>query len=149
MRELIIVEHNALFFSGSAYFNMGKFPDEETECYRQAERLRQSILKPYEREVTVARDALVSYIESRDKEDELDALDLEFQFNKYRGLQAQEAFEDCETTIDILNGYAELLWQWRDSISKMLETGVEMDEDATGDEYASRAEMQEKLNCYL
>lgn len=83
---------------------MGKFPDEEAEMYKRAEHLRQTLLKPYERQVDRARETLRADMERRDALHELDALELEFQFGKHRGLQAQEAFEEAETTIDVLNG---------------------------------------------
>lgn len=158
---------------------MGKFPDQEAEMYKRAEHLRQALLYPYERQVDRAREALQEDMERRDQASPLDALDLEFQFTKHRGLQAQEAFEESETTIDILNGCeclvfeslaylydgssantsvynslagidSELLWKWRGMIFAMLRTGVTIaGDDATGEEYAERAELQEKLNCYL
>ena len=72
--------------------------------YRRAEHLRQTLLKPYELQVERARELLRRDMDRRDELHELDALELEFQFNKLRGLQAQEAFEEADTTIDVLNG---------------------------------------------
>lgn len=45
---------------------------------------------------------------------------------------------------------AELLWKWRGMILAMMYTAVTIaGEDATGEEYAERAELQAKLDCYL
>lgn len=45
---------------------------------------------------------------------------------------------------------AELLWRWRESVLAMMYTRVSVaGEDATGEEYADRAELQEKLDIYL
>lgn len=45
---------------------------------------------------------------------------------------------------------AELIWQWREIILRIIYEPVSISgDDATGDEYAERAEQQEKLDCYL
>lgn len=130
---------------------MGKFPDEESEAYARAERLRVVILNPYERNVDRAIRLLDDQQEERDEEAELDVTDLELSFAKVgHGIVAREAFEDATTTVDISNGYAELIWSWRESILGMMKTRVSIaGDDATGEEYEARAALQEKLNCYL
>lgn len=130
---------------------MGKFPDEESEAYARAERLRVVILNPYERNVDRSIRLLDEQQEERDEDGELDITDLELSFAKVgRGIVAREAFDDATTTIDISNGYAELIWSWRESILEMIKTRVSIaGDDATGEEYEARAALQEKLNCYL
>lgn len=121
--------------------------------YAKAEQLRGVILSPYEKLVDRATRLLLSQQDSRDESHGgvLRIKDLEFHFGKTgHGLLAVQAFEDAETTTDVLNGYAELMFQWRSVIFDKMKEGVSIaGEDATGEEYAERAESQEVLNCYL
>ncbi|KAK4051523.1 hypothetical protein OIO90_004737 [Microbotryomycetes sp. JL221] len=151
LRDFLSIEHNALFFSGNAYFNMGKFADEEAEMYRRAEQLRVKILNPWERQVDKANKLLQEQIAERDSEQELTIDDLELHFGEVgHGLMSVQSYENAEITIDVLNGYAELIWQWRTSIFEWMSTRVSIaGDDATGEEYAERAELQERLNVYL
>lgn len=124
--------------------------------YAKADLLRSTILKPWERHVERAAAALKEQMAQRDEEHVLDVLDLEFHFDsKGHGLVALQAFEDVETTTDILNGCtslaqkceahgwanllaildAELVWQWREIVFQMLYTPVMISgQDATGEE---------------
>ncbi|KAK4049943.1 hypothetical protein OIV83_003767 [Microbotryomycetes sp. JL201] len=153
LRDFLFIEHNALFFSGNAYFNMGKFPEEEAEMYRRAEQLRVKILTPWEKQVDAAIKLLRKQMRKRDMDagEELTIDDIEFHFGETRGgILAREAYEDAENTIDILNGYGQLLWSWREQIFEWMSSRVSIaGDDATGEEYAERAELQEKLNCFI
>lgn len=87
-----------------------------------------------------------------------------------RGLRAFAVFDDIENTSDVANGCifrlyspptpsladrlppadAELILSYRQSILDMIFTSVSIaGEDATGEEYNDRAELQEKLTIYL
>ncbi|KAM0747530.1 hypothetical protein T439DRAFT_328769 [Meredithblackwellia eburnea MCA 4105] len=151
LREILLVQHSALFFAGATYFNMGKFAEEERKAYADAENLRQSILKPYESRVEVAAVRLRAQMDAREKDNPLDILQLEVSFSEHgHGLVASEVFKTIEETADLLNGYAELIWSWRETILNIIYTRVSISgDDATGEEYAERAEQQEKLDCYL
>ncbi|SCV70192.1 BQ2448_1586 [Microbotryum intermedium] len=148
LRDLLFVKHSAWFFSGNAYFNMGKFPVQEADMYQKAEDLRSSILRPWERQVERATLRLQRQNEARV---DLKVEDLEFKFAKVGpGIRAKNVFEEIEVTTDIMNGWAELIWQWRAIILKLMKRRVSVaGQDATGEEYAQRAEDQEKADCYL
>ncbi|SCZ87292.1 BZ3500_MvSof-1268-A1-R1_Chr2-2g04758 [Microbotryum saponariae] len=148
LRDLLFVKHSAWFFSGNAYFNMGKFAVQEAEMYQKAEELRSSILRPWEKQVERATARLQRQIEARV---DLKVEDLEVKFAKVGpGISAQNAFEEIAVTTDIINGWAELIWEWRAIILKLMERRVSVaGQDATGEEYAQRAEDQEKADCYL
>ncbi|KDE04385.1 hypothetical protein, variant [Microbotryum lychnidis-dioicae p1A1 Lamole] len=148
LRDLLFVKHSAWFFSGNAYFNMGKFAVQEAEMYQKAEELRSSILRPWEKQVERATARLQRRIEARV---DLKVEDLEFKFAKVGpGISAQTAFEEIAVTTDVMNGWAELIWEWRAIILKLMERRVSVaGQDATGEEYAQRAEDQEKADCYL
>lgn len=84
---------------------MGKFAEEESECYRRAEQLRVKILRPWEKQVTEASELLEKQIQEREDEHELSVVDFEIPFNKIgHGLLAVETFKNVETAADILNG---------------------------------------------
>lgn len=114
LRELLLVKHQALFFTGSAYFNLGKFPDEENEAYSAAEHLRTTITTPYERMVLKARRKLKASMEARVEKDaksekpfvfDLDAFEVRFVPLKNRpGLTTREVFARIEETTNALNG---------------------------------------------
>ncbi|GAA5969844.1 hypothetical protein JCM3765_004593 [Sporobolomyces pararoseus] len=150
LRDLLFVKHSALFFSGHAFFNM-KQEEKETEAYGAAERLRQTLLQSYEDHVERAQSNLLSSLEEREKEDTLDVTDLELSFNDQgHGIVALTVYEDIEITSDILNGYAELIFQYRQSIIDMILKTVSIAGDnATGEEYEERAVLQEKLEVYI
>ncbi|KAM0786243.1 hypothetical protein ACM66B_007043 [Microbotryomycetes sp. NB124-2] len=153
LRDFLFIEHNALFFSGNAYFNMGKFADEEADMYRRAEQLRVRILTPWEKQVDAAIKLLRKQMRKRDEDagEELTIDDIEFHFGEMEGgILAREAYQDAEDTVDVLNGYGQLLWTWREQILEWMATRVSIaGDDATGEEYQQRAELQEKLNCHL
>ncbi|GAA5992964.1 hypothetical protein JCM5350_003062 [Sporobolomyces pararoseus] len=150
LRDLLFVKHSALFFSGHAFFNM-KQEDKEAEAYGAAEQLRQTLLQSYEDHVERAQSTLRSSLEERDKEDALDVTDLELSFNEQgHGILALSVYEDIEITSDILNGYAELIFQYRQMIIDMILKTVSIAGDnATGEEYEERAVLQEKLEVYI
>ncbi|GAA6044440.1 hypothetical protein JCM8097_006647 [Rhodosporidiobolus ruineniae] len=152
LRDLLLVKHSALFFTGHANFNMKK-EEEEAAAYAKAEELRQTILQPYENAVTRSQKVLQDVLDSRDNADgELDIGDFEFSFNdKGHGLRGMFIFDDIEATSDIANGYAELIFQYRDMIIQMVKTSVSIGgvENATGEEYEERAALQEKATIYL
>ncbi|GAA5889557.1 hypothetical protein JCM5296_005984 [Sporobolomyces johnsonii] len=151
LRDLLFVQHSAWFFTGHANFNL-KREQEETEAYAQAERLRQTILQPYENHVEKAQATLQEQLDARDDDDKpLEVTDLELPFNKRgHGLVAIGVFEDIEIASDILNGYAELIAQYREMIIEMMLKAVSIaGDDATGEEYEERAVLQEKLTVYL
>ncbi|KAK4700839.1 E3 ubiquitin-protein ligase SHPRH, partial [Phenoliferia sp. Uapishka_3] len=155
LREVLLIQHFAYFFSGATYFNllssMGKFPDEERIAYADAEELRQTILKPHELRVQVASARLRSQMVARDKvrKLELDHFEVDFSTTGH-GLVGAHVFEEIETCADIMNGYAELLWTWRETIFGIMYQRVSISgDDATGEEYAERAEQQEKCDVYL
>ncbi|GAA5969948.1 hypothetical protein JCM21900_002450 [Sporobolomyces salmonicolor] len=150
LRDLLFVQHSAWFFMGHANFNL-KREKEETEAYAQAERLRQIILQPYENHVEKAQATLREQLDARNENKPLEATDLELSFNKRgHGLVAIDVFEDIEITSDILNGYAELVAQYREMIIEMMLKPVSIaGDDATGEEYEERAVLQEQLIVYL
>lgn len=43
LRDIVLVQHAAFFFSGGAWHNLGKFPELEDASYAQAETLRQMV----------------------------------------------------------------------------------------------------------
>ncbi|GAA5942532.1 E3 ubiquitin-protein ligase IRC20 [Sporobolomyces koalae] len=149
LRELILVKHSALFFSGHAYFNMER-TEEENEMYSRAEKLRQVVLQPYEDHVTKTQTQLKVALAARDSEHILDVVDLELPFNKDgHGILGLAVYEEVESTSDVLNGYAELIFQYRQMIIEMnLKTVSIAGENATGEEYEQRAVLQEKLEVY-
>lgn len=162
-----------LSFAILIYFcSLGKFPDLEAEAYATADVLRQTILQPWESAVDTSAKRLRSQMDVRDEESPLDIVDLEVPFNSAgHGIIAAEVFEGIAETSDNLNTsefairsfmmygpelinrlpiVAELIWQWREMLFRMLYTKVTISgDDATGDEYAERAELQEKLDVYL
>ncbi|GAA5841899.1 hypothetical protein JCM3766R1_002531 [Sporobolomyces carnicolor] len=150
LRDLLFVKHSALFFSGHAYFNM-QDAEKETEAYGSAERLRQTLLQSYENNVESAQTKLQTALEERDAEDTLEVTDLELPFNEQgHGVVALTVYEDIEITSDILNGYAELVFQYRQMIIDMILKTVSIAGDnATGDEYEERAVLQEQLEVYI
>ncbi|BGP51473.1 hypothetical protein JCM10450v2_007415 [Rhodotorula kratochvilovae] len=150
LRDLLFVKHAAMFFSGNAAFSLGR-GEEETEFYAQAEALRQTLLQPYENAVERAQVVLQEQLAARDSNGALDVREMETGFNKHgKGLRAIQTFEDAATTSDILNGYAELIYQYREMIIQMMLTRVSIAGDnATGEEYEERAALQEKLDVYL
>ncbi|GAA5826106.1 hypothetical protein JCM3770_003829 [Rhodotorula araucariae] len=150
LRDLLVVKHAAMFFSGNAAFSLKREQD-ETEFYAQAEALRQTLLQPYENAVERAQAALQEQLAARDVDGALDVREMETGFNKHgKGLRAIQTFEDAATTSDILNGYAELIYQYREMIIQMMLTRVSIAGDnATGEEYEERAALQEKLDVYL
>ncbi|KAI5481086.1 SNF4 family helicase/atpase [Pseudohyphozyma bogoriensis] len=152
LRETLLVQHASLFFTGSAYFNMGKFADEENEAYKKAETLRQSMLRPYERNVERGAVKLREQLDARERAEKFNIKQMEFAFSrgKVHGLLGQALFEDIEITSDSLNGIAELIFQWRDLIHQMIFKTVTISgDDATGEEYEERAELQQKLDVYI
>ncbi|GAA5899656.1 hypothetical protein JCM6882_001177 [Rhodosporidiobolus microsporus] len=151
LRDLLLVKHSALFFSGHANFNMKK-EKEEAEEYAKAEKLRQTILQPYENAVERAQAVFQDQLDARDEADgEFDVADMEMPFNEQgHGLRAIAVFDDVEATSDVANGYAELIAQYREMIIKMVLTSVSIaGENATGEEYEERAELQEKATIYI
>ncbi|GAA6018689.1 hypothetical protein JCM11491_001262 [Sporobolomyces phaffii] len=144
LRDLLFVKHSALFFSGHAYFNT-KQEEKETRLYAEAEKLRQTLLQPYEDHVEKAQTTLVASL------DALEVTDLELPFNELgHGIVALSVYEDIEITSDILNGYAELLFTYRTMIIDMILKTVSIaGENATGEEYEERAILQEKLEAYI
>ncbi|GAA5866067.1 hypothetical protein JCM3774_000014 [Rhodotorula dairenensis] len=150
LRDLLFVKHSSLFFSGHACFNM-KRSEEETLFYQTAEHLRQTILQPYENAVERAQATLERQIELRETEHELTIDDFEIKFDtEGHGWRAITTFEKAALTSDLMNGYAELLFSYRDQIIQMLLKAVSIaGDDATGEEYEERAAMQERLNVYL
>ncbi|BGP27363.1 proteophosphoglycan 5 [Rhodotorula toruloides] len=150
LRDLLFVKHAALFFTGHAYFN-SKREEEEKAAYAAAEQLRQLMTGPFEAAVERAQAILKGQLDARDAESELGISDLELQFSKTKhGLMARETFEAVATTTDLLNGYAELVFQYREMIVQMLLAQVSIaGEDATGEEYEERAVLQERLTVYL
>ena len=99
--------------------------EEETEFYAQAEALRQTLLQPYENVVERAQVVLQKQLAARDTDGALDVREMETGFNKHgKGLRAIQTFEDAATTSDILNGYAELIYQYREMIIQMMLTRV-------------------------
>ncbi|GAA5983366.1 hypothetical protein JCM11641_006047 [Rhodosporidiobolus odoratus] len=150
LRDLLLVKHSALFFSGHANFNM-KHVKEESEMYVEAEELRQTILQPYEDAVVRAQSTLQTQFDTRDENAELDISDFEITFNEQgSGLRAVEVFNEIEATSDVANGYAELIFHCRDMILEMVLTAVSIAGDnATGEEYEERAALQEKTEIYL
>ncbi|BGP35067.1 hypothetical protein JCM10296v2_006897 [Rhodotorula toruloides] len=150
LRDLLFVKHAALFFTGHAYFN-SKREEDEKAAYAAAEQLRQLITGPFEAAVQRAQAVLKDQLDARDAEGELDISDFELQFSKTKhGLMARETFEAVATTTDLLNGYAELIFQYREMIVQMLLAQVSIaGEDATGEEYEERAVLQERLTVYL
>ncbi|BGP19791.1 hypothetical protein JCM10213_003100 [Rhodosporidiobolus nylandii] len=150
LRDLLFVKHSALFFSGHANYNM-KHEEEEKAMYAKAEELRQTILQPYESAVESAQATLKTQLEARDDADgELDVGDFEIQFNeKGHGLRGIRVFDEIEATSDVANGFAELIFQYRDLIKQMVLKSVSISgEEATGEEYEERAMLQEKLTVY-
>ncbi|GAA6018304.1 hypothetical protein JCM10207_000797 [Rhodosporidiobolus poonsookiae] len=151
LRDLLLVKHSALFFQGHANYN-AKREEEEKAAYAQAEALRQTILAPYERAVDKAQTTLKDQLDARDENDgPLEVDDFEFSFNeKGHGLLAIAVFNNIEATSDVANGYAELIFSYRQSIIDMMQTSVTIaGENATGEEYEERAELQQKLEVYL
>ncbi|GAA6022305.1 hypothetical protein JCM10207_003278 [Rhodosporidiobolus poonsookiae] len=151
LRDLLLVKHSALFFQGHANYN-AKREEEEKAAYAQAEALRQTILQPYEGAVDKGQTTLKDQLDARDENDgpfEVD--DFEFSFNeKGHGLLAIAVFNNIEATSDVTNGYAELIFSYRQSIIDMMQTSVTIaGENATGEEYEERAELQQKLEVYL
>lgn len=149
-----------------------KRSEEETQFYQTAERLRQTILQPYENAVERAQTALKRQLDAREADHELSVEDFELRFDsKGHGLRAIKTFEDATLTSDLMNGYAELLYSYRDMIIQMLFKAVSIaGDDATGEEYGQscwlaltldfrsdspfapteeRAALQERLNVYL
>lgn len=151
--------------------SLGKFSELEAEAYATADVLRQTILQPWETAVENSAKRLRSQMDARDEESPLDIDDLEVPFNSAgHGIIAAEVFESIAETSDNLNTsestihsflvlcstdrwsftVAELIWQWREMLFRMLYAKVTISgDDATGDEYAERAELQEKLDVYL
>ncbi|GAA5992971.1 hypothetical protein JCM10908_000775 [Rhodotorula pacifica] len=150
LRDLLFVKHSSLFFSGHACFNM-KRSEEETLFYQTAEHLRQTILQPYENAVERAQATLKRQMEIRENEHELSIDDFEIQFDTQgHGLRAITTFEKTALTSDLMNGYAELLFSYREQMIQMLLKAVSIaGDDATGEEYEERAALQERLNVYL
>ncbi|KPV71995.1 uncharacterized protein RHOBADRAFT_56135 [Rhodotorula graminis WP1] len=151
LRDLLFVKHLALFISGNASFSL-KRADDEARFYAEAESLRQTLLQPYESAVDRSQALLKQQLDARDDlNGELDVLDMEIGFNKEgHGLRAIQTYEDAATTSDILNGYAELIDQYRSLVVQMMFTRVSIaGDDATGEEYEDRAALQEKLDVTL
>ncbi|GAA5843078.1 hypothetical protein JCM11251_002725 [Rhodosporidiobolus azoricus] len=151
LRDLLLVKHGALFFSGHANFNLKRGEDEAAE-YSKAEKLRQIILQPYENAVERAQATLQEQLDDRDDvEGDFDIGDMEMSFSQQgHGLKAIAVFDEIEATSDVANGYAELIAQYREMIIQMVLTSVSIAGDnATGEEYEDRALLQEKLTVYL
>ncbi|GAA5838983.1 hypothetical protein JCM9279_002557 [Rhodotorula babjevae] len=151
LRDLLFVKHLALFISGNASFSL-KRTEDEARFYAEAESLRQTLLQPYESAVERSQALLKQQLDARDDlNGELDILDMEIGFNKEgHGLRAIQTYEDAATTSDILNGYAELIDQYRSLVIQMMFTRVSIAGDnASGEEYEDRAALQEKLDVTL
>lgn len=120
----------------SAFCSM-KRSEEESLFYQTAEHLRQTILQPYENAVERAQATLKRQIETREAEHELSIDDFEIQFDTQgHGLRGITTFEKIALTSDLMNGYAELLFSYREQIVQMLLKVVSIAGDnATGEEY--------------
>lgn len=104
-------------------------------------------MKPYETIVLKATKRCVAAIKEREAKS---PLDLEILFSNERpGIAGVNLWTTIEDTIEALNGFAELIIQQRDVLLQVIVSPVSISGKATGDEYAERAETQEKGNIYL
>lgn len=130
---------------------MGKFPEEESGAYQAAEMTRQLMLKPYENRVSAALKRLKLQFKEREQKAPLKRVELGFSSTDEKpGLETASIWEEVTATTKAINGFADLLWEWRDKMRELIFTRVSISgEDATGEEYAERAETQETLDIYL
>ncbi|GAA97255.1 hypothetical protein E5Q_03932 [Mixia osmundae IAM 14324] len=132
--------------TASIYFMLGK-PELETEHYDKAAEFEREILEPHLTAVDVAISQLVSISKSADLSiDDFEVLPT----GEKPGLLTSEHWDLAETAIDAANGLAELIWDWRCQIIKMVSQSVELaDQEDIETAYATTENNQHLILVWL
>lgn len=134
----------AIFFTGNCYYAMGKFEKEEKASYDAAEALRTEVLAPAEKRAA-HRAAIVK--KQLEPALQIDELEIGFTDEPSAGLQSQLHFENISDSTSLLNGYAELLFEWRQMLVDLLLKPVSLEDDAELDAaYENAGSTQETLD---
>ncbi|WVQ76787.1 hypothetical protein IAR50_006461 [Cryptococcus sp. DSM 104548] len=123
LRELAIIQHQALFFSGDAH-HVQHEEDKEVTAYAEADAVRQDVLKV---PLTTANMALQLLKKTMARSPALESVgDLQTSDVKRKGgIQTYDAFAQANELLKIMNDNALLVFSWRAKIYELLISPVE------------------------
>ncbi|ODO03141.1 hypothetical protein I350_05986 [Cryptococcus amylolentus CBS 6273] len=123
LRELAIIKHQALFFSGDAY-HVQHEEEKEVSAYAQADAIRKDVLKIPLAAANMALQSLRRTVTRSPAVKTLDDLQIS-DVKRKGGIQTYDVFAQANELLKIMNDNALLVFNWRDKIYELLISPVE------------------------